>query len=289
VREGADVPGAVLVTGALMLAVYTVVQPAAQHGWSSGQALGLGALSVVLLVGFVVRQATAQRPLMPPRLFRSRTTVGSNVVQMLTVAGMFGMFFLGSLYLQRILGYDPLQIGLAFLPTTVVMGVLSLRYSGPLALRYGARMIVIVGMLLIATALGLFTQAPVNGEYVAHVLPVMVLLGTGAGVAFPALMTLAMSDSSASDAGLASGLVNTTAQAGGALGLAVLATLSASRATQLRHHGGSDLAALNGGYHLAFWIAAGLVLIAVAVAATVLRRAVPRAVPEVHALAECAA
>jgi MFS family permease len=226
---------------------------------------------------------------MPLRLFRSRTIVGSNVVQMLTVAGMFGMFFLGSLYLQRILGYDPLQIGLAFLPTTVVMGVLSLRYSGPLALRYGARATLIGGLLLIVAALVLFTQAPVNGGYVAHVLPVMVLLGTGAGVSFPALMTLAMSNSSPSDAGLASGLVNTTAQAGGALGLAVLATLSASRAGNLLHQGASDLAALNGGYHLAFWIAAGLVLTAVAVAATVLRPQVPVTVTEEHVLAECAA
>ena len=291
VRAGADVPGAVLITSALMLAVFTVVQPAARHGWSSGQALGLGALSVVLLVGFVVRQATAQRPLMALRLFRSRTTVGSNVVQMLSVAGMFGMFFLGSLYLQRILGYDPLQIGLAFLPTTLVMGVLSLRYSGPLTLRYGARAMLVTGLLLVVAGLALFTQAPVGGGYVADVLPVMVLVGIGGGVCFPALMTLAMSTSSPSDAGLASGLINTTAQAGGALGLAVLATLSASRTGDLLHGGGSELGALNGGYHLAFWIAAGLVLTAATVAATVMRPAadLPLRAPEEDLLAECAA
>jgi predicted MFS family arabinose efflux permease len=196
---------------------------------------------------------------------------GANVVQVLSVAGMFGMFFLGSLYLQRILGYDALQIGLAFLPVTLIMGLLSVRYSERLIMRFGAQATLLPGLALVAAGLVLFTRAPVGGDYVTHVLPVMVLLGTGAGIAFPALMTLAMSGATPSDAGLASGLVNTAAQVGGALGLAVLATLSASRSDSLIAGGESHAAALTGGYHLAFWIAAALVVAALAVALATLR------------------
>jgi EmrB/QacA subfamily drug resistance transporter len=276
---GADVPGAVLVTSALMLGVYTIVKPAAEDGWGAGRTLALGAVSLALLVAFVAREATARTPLMPLRVFRSRNVTGANLIQVLSVAGMFGMFFLGSLYLQRILGYDPLQIGLAFLPVTIVMGTLSLRYSERLVTRFGARTTLVPGLVLIMAGLALFTQAPVGGSYVADVLPSMVLLGTGAGLCFPALMTLAMSGATASDAGLASGLVNTTAQIGGALGLAVLATLSASRSNRLISHGESSAAALTSGYHLAFWIGAALVGAAIVVALTVLEGAPPEAAP----------
>jgi len=263
---GADVPGALLITGALMLGVYTIVKPAAEDGWGAGRTLGLGALSLALLAAFVAREATARSPLIPLRIFRSRNVAGANLVQALSVAGMFGMFFLGALYMQRVLGYDALEIGLAFLPATVAMGILSLRYSGRLIMRFGARSTLLPGLGLIALALGLFTQAPADGGYVAHVLPVTLLLGAGAGVTFPALMTLAMSGATPSDAGLASGLVNTTVQVGGALGLAVLATLSASRSDRLVGSGSSTVAALTSGYHLAFWIGAGLVVAALAVA-----------------------
>ena len=200
---------------------------------AAGATLALGGLSLALLAAFVAREATARNPLIPLRIFRSRNVTGANLVQALSVAGMFGMFFLGALYLQRILGYDALEIGLAFLPVTIVMGTLSLRYSERLIMRFGARTLLLPGLVLIAAALVLFTRAPVDGDYWTDVLPVMVLLGTGAGVSFPALMTLAMSGATPSDAGLASGLVNTTAQVGGALGLAVLATLSASRTDAL--------------------------------------------------------
>jgi MFS family permease len=181
------------------------------------------------------------------------------------------MFFLGALYLQRVLGYDALEIGFAFLPATIVMGVLSLRYSERLIMRFGARQTLIPGMVLVAIALALFTQAPVHGSYVEHVLPVMILLGFGIGVSFPALMTLAMSGATQEDAGLASGLVNTTAQVGGALGLAVLATLSTTRTNDLIHAGKSTASALVSGYHLAFVIGAGLVVAAIVVAVTVLQ------------------
>jgi EmrB/QacA subfamily drug resistance transporter len=271
-REGADIPGAVLITAALMVGVFTIVKPAAEDGWTAGRTLALGAVSVALLAGFVLREATARRPLVPLRIFRSRTLTGANLVQVFSVAGMFGMFFLGSLYLQEVLGYDALQIGLAFLPVTVVMGTLSIRYTERLATRFGARATMLPGLLLIAASLALLATAPVHGHYVTDVLPAMLLLGTGAGLAFPALMTVAMSGTAPEDAGLASGLVNTTAQVGGALGLAVLATLSTSRTGDLARHGHSAAVALTGGYHLAFWIAAALALASAATTVTVLRR-----------------
>ncbi len=269
--EGADIPGAVLITSALILSVYTIVKPAAEHGWGSGRALELGALSLLLLVAFVVREARASKPLMPLRIFRSRNVSGANVVQALMVAGMFGMFFLGALYLQRVLGYDALEIGLAFLPATLVMGVLSLRYSERLIMRFGARRTLLPGLVLIGVGLLLFARAPVDGSYLRDVFPVMILFGMGIGGSFPALMTLAMSGATQEDAGLASGLVNTTAQVGGALGLAVLATLSATRSAHLLAGGASKAAALTGGYHLAFLIGAGLVGAAIVVVLTVLR------------------
>jgi EmrB/QacA subfamily drug resistance transporter len=268
--EGADIPGAVLITGSLLLGVYTIVKPAADFGWGSGRTLGLGAVSLALLASFVACEARAGNPLVPLRIFRSRNVSGANVIQALSVAGMFGMFFLGALYLQRVLGFDALEIGLAFLPATIVMGALSVRYSERLIMRFGARRTLVPGLVLIGIGLALFTQAPVDGSYTRHVLPVVVLLGFGAGISFPALMTLAMSGATHEDAGLASGLVNTTAQVGGALGLAVLATLSATRSESLIGGGEATASALTGGYHLAFLIAAGLVAVAIAVAVSVL-------------------
>jgi EmrB/QacA subfamily drug resistance transporter len=272
-RAGADLPGAVLITSALMLAVYTIVKPAADLGWGAGRTLLLGAVALILLAAFVARQATAKSPLMPLRIFGSRNLVGANLIQVVGAAGMFGMFFLGALYLQRVLHYDALEIGLAFLPLTILMGTLSVRYSERLIIRFGARALVVPGLLLILAALVVFSQSPVHAGYVVHVLPVMVLLGIGAGICFPALMGLAMSGATATDAGLASGLINTTAQVGGALGLAVMATLSATRTHHLLLTGHSSAAALTSGYHFAFWIAAGLVLGAVVVALTVLEPA----------------
>jgi MFS family permease len=203
----------------------------------------------------------------------------------LTVAGMFGLFFMGSLYLQRVLGYDALQIGLAFLPATLIMGVLSFRFAEPLIMRFGARRTLLPGLVLIVVGLALFTRAPVDGSYVEHVLPVMIILGLGIGVCFPALMTLAMSGATQQDAGLASGLVNTTAQVGGALGLAVLATLSSTRSDSLIAGGDSTASALTSGYHLAFLVGAGLVVGAIVVAVTVLQPE-ERAVAQLEAEAE---
>jgi EmrB/QacA subfamily drug resistance transporter len=268
-REGADVPGALLITSALMLGVYTIVKPAAQDGWGSSTALGLGAVSLILLGAFLVRETKATTPLVPLRIFRSRNVTGANLIQILSVAGMFSVFFLGALYLERVLHYSALEIGLAFLPVTVIMGTLSVRYTERLVMRFGARNCLFPGLLMIAAALVYFTRVPVDGSYVRDVLPSMVLLGAGAGTCFPALMTLAMSGATPSDAGLASGLVNTGAQAGGALGLAILATLSSSRTDHLLAQGSSQAAALTGGYHVAFWVAAGLIMASIVVALVV--------------------
>jgi EmrB/QacA subfamily drug resistance transporter len=268
-EQGADLPGAALVVAALMLGVYTILE-AGDYGWGSLHTLGLGAVSVALLSGFVARQARIPNPLMPLRLFRARNVAGANAVQALFVAGMFGMFFLGALYLQRVLGYDALEVGLAFLPVTLAIGTLSLGFSERLNMRFGPKATLLPSLVLIAGALVLFARAPVNGDYLTDVLPVMVLLGVGAGLSFPSLMTLAMSGATRDDAGLASGLVNTTLQVGGAIGLAILATLATTRTDHLLSEGGTTASALTGGYHLAFMIAAGLVAVAIAVAITVL-------------------
>jgi EmrB/QacA subfamily drug resistance transporter len=278
-RQGADVAGAVLVTGSLMLMVYTIVQ-ASEHGFGSLRTLALGAVALALLGAFIAREARTRTPLVPLRIFRSRNVSGANVVQILMVAGLFGMFFLGALYLQGVLGYDAIETGLAFLPVSVGIGVLSLGFSARLMARFGERATLLPGLVLIVAGLLLFARAPVDANYVVDVLPSMILLGVGAGVSFPALMTLAMSGATPSDSGLASGLVNTTQQVGGALGLAVLATLSSTRTDDLLESGESTASALTSGYHLAFVIGAGLVVVAFAVAATVLRSPEPAVVIE---------
>ncbi|MGI8802698.1 MAG: MFS transporter [Solirubrobacteraceae bacterium] len=287
--RGADVLGAILITSALMLLVYTIVKPAAEQGWGSAAALEFAAASIALLVAFVVREARALNPLIPLRIFRSRNVTGANIVQALLVAGMFGMFFLGALYLQGVLHYDPLQIGLAFLPATVIMGTLSLRYSDRLMIRFGARQTLVPGLALIAIGLALFARAPVGGSYLADVLPVMIVLAFGIGVSFPPLISLAMAGATPEDAGLASGLVNTAAQIGGALGLAILATLSATRTRDLLAGGTPTPSALTSGYHLAFLIASALVVLAIVVALVVLEPAAVAASPHAAEAAEAEA
>jgi EmrB/QacA subfamily drug resistance transporter len=269
-KEGADLPGAVLLTSGLMLGVYTLLQ-SGEQGWASTQTLVLGGLSLALLAVFVARQARIPTPLMPLRLFRSRNVTGANAVMALLVVGFFGMFFLGALYLQGINGYSPLEVGLAFLPSCLVMGTLSLGYAEKLIMGIGARTALIAGLVFGTAGLLLFARAPVEANYVIDVAPVMLLLGTGAGLAFPALMTLAMSGATPSDSGLASGFVNTTVQVAGAIGLAVLATLATERTDALRADGVSTDAALNSGYHLAFLVGAAMTATAIAVAVAVLR------------------
>jgi EmrB/QacA subfamily drug resistance transporter len=276
---GADLPGAALLTGGLMLGVYTILG-VAEEGWGSTQTLALGAVAIGLLGAFVARQARVANPLMPLRLFRSRNVSAANVVQALLVVGMFGMFFLGALYMQQILGYDPLQVGLAYLPMTVVMGTMSFRFTGQLNLRFGPEATLVPAMGFVLAGLLLLARTPVDATYVRDLLPPMILIGLGAGLGFPSLMVLAMSGATESDSGLASGLVNTSVQVGGAIGLAVLATLATKRTDNLVADGEPAAAALNSGYHLAYLTGAGLVLVAIAVAVSFLRAPVPDVAPE---------
>jgi EmrB/QacA subfamily drug resistance transporter len=263
---GADAPGAALVTAALMLAIHTIVDA---HSWP------LGALAFALLAAFLARQATAARPLLRLGILRSRAVAGANLAQMLAVAGMLGMFFLSALYLQRVLGFEALATGAAFLPISVTIGVFTLGFSARLITRFGPRNVLLPALLFIAAGLAWLSRAPVAGTYFGDVFPAFVLMGIGGGLTIPALMTLAMSGVAPADSGLASGLVNTTQQVGGAFGIAVLATVAA-------HQTGSSTsaAALVEGYQAAFTLAAGLVVGAFAVAAVVLRRGSPVEAPE---------
>ncbi|HTE86102.1 MAG TPA: MFS transporter [Dehalococcoidia bacterium] len=269
-RGGADAAGAVLVTLGLMLGVYTIVETT-DYSWSSMHTVVTGTLAIALLAGFLVRQAMAAKPLVPLGIFRSRSLSGANVIQALTVAGMIGMFFLSSLYMERVLGYSPLQLGLAFLPASLGIGALSLGLAPRLAMRFGARPILLAGLAAALLGLALLTRTPVDGRYVRDILPAMLLMGVGIGIMFPPLMMLAMADVSPIDTGLASGLVNTSAEVGGALGLAVLATLATSRTHALLTAGNGVAAALTGGYQLAFLISAGLFVAAIAVGFAVLQ------------------
>jgi EmrB/QacA subfamily drug resistance transporter len=275
--EGADVPGAVLITGGLMLAVYTIVE-AVDYGWGSLHTLVLGAIALLLLAAFVVRLATAKMPLMHLRVLRSRNVSGANIVQVLMVGGLFGMFFMGALFLQRVLGYGPTEVGLAFLPVALLIAVMSLRVTARVLLRTGPRATLIGGLFLVLAGLLWFTRLPIHASYLPDLLPTMVLFGTGAGLCFPAIVSLAMSSATPEDAGVASGLVNTTQQVGGALGLAVLATLSTGRTDTLTGQGATQATALVGGYQLALFIASGFVAVAIVLAATVLEP-LPAAAP----------
>ncbi|MGW6897159.1 MFS transporter [Streptomyces sp. NBC_00624] len=268
-RAGADVIGAVLVTAGLMLAIYTVVK-VEDHGWTSAHTLGLGAAAAVLLGAFIARQAGAGTPLLPLRILRSRTVAGANLVQLLMVAALFSFQILVALYLQKVLGYGSARTGLAMLPAAAVIGMVSLGISARLNARFGERRVLLAGLVLLVGVLGLLARVPVHAHYLTDLLPVM-LLAAGFGLALPALTSLGMSDAKADDAGLASGLFNTTQQIGMAVGIALLSTLAASRTDELLAGGQSRAAALTGGYHLAFMVGAGFLVAAFLVALAVLR------------------
>jgi EmrB/QacA subfamily drug resistance transporter len=267
---GVDVAGALLVTSGLMLGIYTVVK-IEQYGWLAAHTLGLGALSLALLAAFTVRQATARTPLMPLRIFRSRNVSGANLVQVLTLAAMFAFQIIVALYMQKVLGYGALDTGLAMLPAAVAIGGVSLLLSARLNTRFGERAVLLAGLVLLLGAMGWLTRVPVDAHYGPDLLPVMLLIA-GGGLVLPALATLGMSGAKTDDAGLASGLFNTTQQIGMAIGVAVLSTLAAARTEELRITGVGEAAALTEGYHLAFVIAAGLLVAAFAVTLVVLRQ-----------------
>jgi EmrB/QacA subfamily drug resistance transporter len=265
-----DIAGAVTVTGALMLAVYAIVN-GNSDGWTSAQTLGLLGAAVALLGAFVGIESRVSSPLVPLRLFRLRNVAVSNGVGVLWAAAMFAWFFLAALYLQLVLGYDPLHVGLAFLPANLIMGAFSLGLSARLVIRFGVRVPIAVGMGLVAVGLALFARAPVDGNFLVDVLPSMIVLGIGVGMAMNPVLMAAMSDVEPSESGLASGIVNTAFMMGGALGLAVLASLAARRTGSLTAQGQSAVAALNGGYHLAFLVGAAFAVVAAALAAGLLR------------------
>ncbi|MFI6514729.1 MFS transporter [Spirillospora sp. NPDC050679] len=269
-RGGADALGALLVTAGVMTGVYAIVQ--AEHsGWGSPATLGLGALSLALIAGFVARQATAEAPLLPLRVLRSRNVWGANAIQMLMLGALFSFQMFIALYLQNVLRYDATATGLAMLPAALAISVASLLLSARLITRFGERTILLVGLVLLLAARFFLMRLPLDGDYLADVLPLMLLSG-GFGLAMPALTGLAMSGARAEDAGVASGLFNTTQQIGGALGVAALATLAASRSG-----GGTAPAALNDGYHFAFNVGAGLLAAAIVLTLTVLRK--PKSTP----------
>jgi EmrB/QacA subfamily drug resistance transporter len=265
-----DVAGAVTVTASLMLAVYAIVN-GNESGWGSGQTLGLLAAAAALLALFLGIETRVGSPLVPLGLFRLRNVATANVVGVLWAAAMFAWFFLSALYLQLVLGYSPLQVGLAFLPANLIMGAFSLGLSAKIVMRFGIKAPLTAGMLLVAVGLVLFARAPVDGMFAVDVLPGMIVLGFGIGLAFNPVLLAAMSDVEPSESGLASGIVNTAFMMGGALGLAILASLAASRTDSLLASGDGSLVALNGGYHAAFLVGAAFAAAAAVVSAVLLR------------------
>ncbi|TMD12228.1 MAG: MFS transporter [Chloroflexi bacterium] len=268
--HGADLIGSLLVTAGLMLTVYTIVESSA-YGLVSAHTLGFGSVSLALLAAFLVRQSMARNPILPLRLFTSRRLSVANLVQGLMSSAFIGFFFLGSLDLERVLGYGPMAIGLAFLPVAVVMGLFSIRLSAQLIARFGPVRVLGAGQAVVAAALAMLALGPVNASYLLHLLVPLALLGLGGGLSFPSLALIAMADAPPRDAGLASGILNTTGQVGGALGLAVLATLASWRTLGLVRQGAVGTQALAAGYHLAFLFGAATVVVTLVLAMSMLR------------------
>lgn len=265
-----DVAGAVLVTSAITTAVYAVVN-GNEAGWRSTQTLGLLAVAALLLAAFLVVESRVASPLLPLRLFRLRNLSAANAIGMTWTAAMFAWFFLSALYLQLVLGYSPFAVGVSFLPGNLIMAAFSLGISAKVVMRFGIRAPLTVGLLLVTSGLLLFARAPVDGRFVTDVLPSMVLLGLGAGLALNPLLLASMSDVEQNEAGLASGVVNTSLMLGGALGLAVLASIAASRTAHLAAHGVAQTAALAAGYRVAFLAGACFALVAAVIAVTAIR------------------
>src|SRR5215467_4020520 len=269
-----DIAGAVTVTASLLFAVYAIVN-GNQVGWTSGQTIGLLIAAAVLFALFLGIEARVSAPLMPLSLFQLRNVAAANVIGVLWTAAMFAWFFLSALYLQLVLGYRPLEVGLAFLPANMIMAAFSLGLSAKLVTRFGIRLPIVVGLLLAAVGLAIFARAPAGGNFAADVLPGMILLGLGAGMAFNPVLLAALSDVAPEDSGLASGVVNTSFMMGGALGLAILASLATARTNSLVSTGLDHLAALNGGYHVAFLVAALFAASASVLGAVLLRFTAP--------------
>ncbi len=268
VKGRLDLGGAILVTAALMLAVYAIVN-GNEVGWMTGQTLGLLAGAVALFTAFVVLEARVASPLVPLGVFRSRDLSTANVVGILMAGGMFAQFFFSALYLQQILGYSPLEVGLAYAPSTVLWGAASLLLSDRLVMRFGIKPPLVGGLAVMGVGVLLFARTPVDGSFLVDVLPASLLIGLGAGVAFNPLLLAAMSGVGPSEAGLASGIVNTSFMMGGALGLAALAAIATARTDGFADP--TSLEALNSGYHAAFLVGAAFVFVSVVIGALLLQ------------------
>jgi MFS family permease len=265
-----DVLGAVTVTASLVLAVYAIIN-GNEHGWTSARTLGQLGVAAALLAAFIAIESRIKAPLMPLGMFRLRNVAVANVVGTLWSAAMFAWFFLSALYMQLVLGYTPMQIGLAFLPANLIMAAFSLGLSARIVMRFGIRGPLAFGLVLAASGLVLFSNAPASGGFALHILPGMLLLGIGAGVAFNPVLLAAMSDVAPSESGLASGVVNTSFLMGGSLGLAVLASLAAARTGAALAAGGAEVAALHAGYQAAFLFGAVFAALAATLAFALLR------------------
>ena len=265
-----DIAGAITVTSSLLLTVYAIVN-GNEVGWTSIQTIGILAASLFLMATFLFIESHIKSPLVPLSLFKIRNVAVANIVGVLWAAAMFAWFFISALYLQLVLGYSPLQVGLGFLPANLIMGAFSLGLSAKLVMRYGIKKPLSVGLLSAAIGLVLFFRAPVEGNFVTDVLPSMILLGFGAGMAFNPMLLAAMNDVPPDESGLASGLVNTAFMMGGALGLAILASIAASRTQSLLLSGTPQIEAINGGYHTAFLVGGIFALCASALAGSLLR------------------
>ncbi len=277
-RAKLDVAGAASVTASLMLAVHAVVH-GNEAGWTSAQTLTELGIAAALMAAFLAIEARVPHPLMPLRLFRLRNVATANVVGVLWAGALFAWFFISALYLQRLLNYGAMQVGLAFLPANIVMAVLSLGLSARLVMRFGIRVPLTLGLLVAAIGLALFARAPADGHYLVDVLPGMLLMGLGAGVAFNPVLLAAMSDVAPDESGLASGMVNTAFMMGGALGLAIVASLAAAHTDALAAAGIDAGAALNGGYHLAFGLGAAAAAVAALLAGVFVRTRAPAGAP----------
>jgi MFS family permease len=256
-----------------MLAVYAIVN-GNQNGWTSGETIGLLAAAAALLVVFLGIEARVAAPLMPLGIFRLRNVSTANLAGVLMAGAMFGWFFLAALYLQLVLGYSPLQVGLGFLPATLLWGASSIALSDRLIMRFGIKVPLVGGLLLFVVGLLLFARAPADGSFAVDVLPGMLIMGVGGGITFNPLLLAAMGDVAPTEAGLASGIVNTAFMMGGALGLAVLASLAASRTDSLLASGDDSQVALTGGYHAAFLAAATFAAAAAVLSALLIRAGV---------------
>ena len=274
--RGIDVVGSLLVTVALMLIVYAIVK-VTEYGWLSAHTLGFGGAGLALLAVFVAVESRLANPMFPLRILRVPGLAASSVVRGFLVTGMFSTFLLGVLYLQHVHGYGALETGLAFLPLTLMLGLLSLGVTARLMERFGATRVLLAGLVSITGALLLLARIPAHAAYIPAIFGPFTLLGLGAGLSFLPLTSIAMADVPIADAGLASGIVNASLQISAAIGIAALGTVAAERTQVLTGLGQQHLQALTGGFHLAWAIGAAAVAVGALVTLVWLR---PRPRPD---------